>query len=153
MKTSRFLGLAVLLLSACAAAAVPGGASVTLRGPAGQSVPVRVEVADDDGERQLGLMNRTELPEGEGMIFVFPDAQPRTFWMKNTLIPLDIAYFAADGAFVSSATMTPCTADPCALYPSAGFARYALEVGEGALAKIGVGPAWRLDVSGILGLR
>jgi uncharacterized membrane protein (UPF0127 family) len=115
------------MLSACA----PEGPQVILTGPDDETVRVDIEIADDTLELQKGLMDRTELPEGAGMLFVFKEEQTLMFWMKNTLIPLDILYFNAKGEFVSGTTMTPCEKDPCPLYPSDGPAQYALEVPKG----------------------
>ncbi len=89
-----------------------------------------VEVADEVAEQQRGLMNRTEMDKDAGMLFVFPKTWSRQFWMKNTLIPLDIIWL--DGAwtviYVSENT-PPCTADPCPAYwPTANNALFVLEI-------------------------
>lgn len=77
-------------------------------------------------------MGRTSMSPGiMGMLFVFDTAQERSFWMKNTLMPLDILFFAANGTFVSWQRMDPCKADPCPSYYSNGSAQYALEVPAG----------------------
>jgi uncharacterized membrane protein (UPF0127 family) len=97
-----------------------------------------VEIATTPAEQQHGLMDRTSMPAGHGMLFVFPDSQPRTFWMKNTLIPLDILFFDADRHLVTiQADAQPCKADPCQLYPSNESARYVLELNAGTAAKLG----------------
>lgn len=120
---------------------------VLLRAPDGRTVQLSVEIADDDPERARGLMERAHLPAGGGMLFVFDEASVRSFWMKHTLIPLDILFFDADGLFVSRAAMEPCTADPCALYPSAAPARYALEVNRGEPLTAAVGTGWTIERS------
>ena len=74
-----------------------------------------VEVADTQEEREVGLMNRESLPADAGMIFVFEE-DTGGFWMKDTLIPLSIAFAAADGTIVSILDMDPCEADPCEIY-------------------------------------
>lgn len=99
----------------------------------------RVELATTPAEYAHGLMERTSMPADHGMLFVFPDSQPRTFWMKNTLIPLDILFFDAHRKLVAiQADAQPCTADPCTLYPSGAPARYVLELNAGTAAKLGL---------------
>ena len=83
------------------------------------------------------------------MLFIFSAPQQLSFWMKNTLIPLDILYFDSEGNFVSSSTMEPCTKDPCATYPSAGPAQYALEVNAGFAVENGINEAWSLEVENV----
>ncbi len=104
---------------------------LTLLSPTGQRIDLQVELADDHAERSRGLMFREELPEGQGMLFVFKKPQMLSFWMKDTRIPLDILFFDAGGQFVSARTMEPCRSDPCPMYPSAADAQYALEVPAG----------------------
>ena len=135
--------VAASALVACTTSSEPE-AQVTLSKEGETPMTVRVEIADDPAERAQGLMHRTDLPEGHGMLFVFDAAIPLSFWMKNTLIPLDIVYFDDAGRFVSTTTMVPCEADPCATYPSAGPARYALEVPAGFTAQHGVGQGWSM---------
>lgn len=117
---------------------------VFLRGPEGQEARVQIEIADEQHERMQGLMFREELEEGTGMLFVFEDEQIRSFWMKNTLISLDILFFDTEGEFVSSSTMTPCTDDPCKHYMSDKPALYALEVPAGFVKRYDVGAGWVL---------
>jgi uncharacterized protein len=92
---------------------------------------LEVAVADDPAEQQQGLMNVADLGDLDGMLFVFAEDTASGFWMKDTLIPLDIAYFSADGRYVDSLTMEPCREDPCPLYHAAGAYRYAVEVAAG----------------------
>lgn len=119
---------------------------IQLQSPDGKLITLQVELANTYAQQERGLMNRTELPEGTGMLFSFDAEQPLNFWMKNTLIPLDIVYLDADGAFVSSTTMVPCVEDPCATYPSAGPAMRALELPVGYIKKMEIGEGWRLMI-------
>lgn len=119
---------------------------VVLVGPDGDMVKVSVEYANTPEERRVGLMHRTSLPEQSGMLFMFDGEKDRAFWMKNTLIPLDIYYFNADRKMVSMHTMQPCTQDPCQTYPSGGWAKYALEVNAGFTEKHGITEAWHIEI-------
>lgn len=86
-----------------------------------------VAVAATPSHRAQGLMGVTDLGERDGMLFVFDGDTDSGFWMKNTLIPLDIAFFAADGTLVDLLTMVPCEQDPCPVYTPRGPYRYAVE--------------------------
>jgi uncharacterized membrane protein (UPF0127 family) len=119
------------------------GPEVRLVSPAGEIFSLPVEIADEPGKWSRGLMFRDSLVGG--MLFVFPDEEPRSFWMKNTRIPLDILYFDADGNLDSVRSMRPCKKDPCPMYRSAGPARFALEVNAGVAEEHGVGVGWRLE--------
>ncbi len=92
-------------------------------------VTLTVEVADDPLERSQGLMYRESLPEDRGMLFVYPDEEPRAFWMKNTTIPLSIAFADAEGVIIGIMDMAP--DDGRTRYRSSGPAMYALEVNRG----------------------
>jgi uncharacterized membrane protein (UPF0127 family) len=101
----------------------------------GERVEVRVEIADEEAEQKRGLMERTALAEDAGMLFVFPGERPRSFWMRNTLIPLSIAYIDGDGGIVDIQDMEPLDESP---HPSAAPAQYALEVNQGFFEERGV---------------
>jgi uncharacterized membrane protein (UPF0127 family) len=105
---------------------------------------VRLEVAADPDARARGLMGRTEVPPGGGMVFLYPVDVRESFWMKDTLVPLSIAFVAADGRVVNVAEMTPCTADPCPTYAPAGPYRYAVELAAGEFPAAGVGAGDRV---------
>lgn len=100
--------------------------------------PIQVEVADDDRERTRGLMHRTELAADAGMLFVYPEPQPLSFWMKDTPLDLDIAFFDAEGRLLNIETMR--AFDDVTLHHSAGPARYALETRRGWFAKQDIRP-------------
>ena len=95
-----------------------------------------VALADDPGERVQGLMGVDQLGDLEGMLFVFPQEALSGFWMKNTLIPLDIAFFGEDKSLVDILSMVPCTADPCPFYVPDGPFAWALETPAGLLAPL-----------------
>lgn len=133
MRSLSSLALLAALLSTTSCAARPE-AWVEL---AGQRI--HVELALTEPQRQQGLMFRESLPERQGMLFVFERPQPLAFWMKNTLIPLDILYFDADRRLVSvSRDVPPCKSAYCPSYPSAGPALYTLELNAGQAAALGV---------------
>jgi uncharacterized membrane protein (UPF0127 family) len=91
-----------------------------------------VLVADTPDERRQGLMGVDELPEGiDGMLFVFPTAGSVSFYMLETLIPLDIWWFGADGSLLGGTAMEPCPARPCVSYRSPGPVRWTLETPQG----------------------
>ena len=110
----------------------------------GDQVTVRLEVAADPATRARGLMEREQVPPGTGMDLLYPEDVAEAFWMKNTLVPLSIAFVAADGRVVSVHEMTPCKADPCPSYAPAGRYRYAVELAAGSVPGAGVGPGSRV---------
>jgi len=131
--------LCVLMLVACTACA-SGSPSVEIGGKS-----FSVEIADTQEKQVLGLMFRDTMPADEGMIFIFPNEAPRSFWMKNTRIPLDIMYFDKDLIMVSiSANTPPCRVSRCPSYPSIKPAMYVLELNAGTASELGVGPGDRL---------
>lgn len=99
---------------------------------------VWAEVADRPETRQLGLMYRREMPKDQGMLFIFEEPQILDFWMKNTYLPLDIAFISSDGTILNIEAMKPLDDKP--RYRSRGPARYALEVNQGWFAARGIGP-------------
>lgn len=97
---------------------------------------VNLEIAADPDSRARGLMFRRRLGADEGMLFVFPKDEPRSFWMRNTYIPLTIAYLSADRRIVSMADMEPFDESSCL---SRFAARYAIETNRGWFVQHGVG--------------
>lgn len=96
----------------------------------------QVEVARTDRERERGLMNRKALGEREGMLFVFESDQHLSFWMKDTTVPLSIAFLSASGRIEEIADMEPLSRR---IVRSRLSCRYALEVPKGAYARLGIG--------------
>ncbi|CAM4396390.1 hypothetical protein BOTU111921_27665 [Bordetella tumbae] len=103
---------------------------------------IRAEVANTDETRRIGLMLRKSLPDNNGMLFVFDEADMQCFWMRNTLVPLSIAFIADDGTIVNMADMAPQTDEPhCSEQP----VRYALEMAQGWFDTHGVAAGQRLS--------
>jgi uncharacterized protein len=111
--------------------------TVTIDPSGGGEVRLRVEIADDASEIARGLMYRTALAENRGMLFVYGAEYKLSFWMKNTLIPLSIAFMDAEGRIVDIQDMKPLDDDPPS-YVSAKPAQYALEVNQGFFEERGV---------------
>jgi len=122
------------------------GPVAVIRGP-GAAVEVSLEVAATPAERERGLMYRTSLAEGRGMLFVFDADGNQSFWMKNTLIPLDLLFIARDGTVVGiHANATPLsTANIAVGKPS----RYVLEVPGGWAARHGISAGARVEFRGV----
>ena len=115
----------------------PDLSTMTIDTSGGKKVEVRVEIADDPLERERGLMYRTSMGEDRGMLFIFPNEQPRSFWMKNTKIPLSIAYIDSDGRITDLLDMKPLDDEP-PHYNSSVPVQYALEVNQGFFDEHGV---------------
>lgn len=92
-----------------------------------------VAIADTPEKRRQGLMEVDDLLDLDGMLFVFDSDTSGGFWMKNTVLPLDIAFFDAQGRLVDGFVMEPCTADPCPTYLPGGNYRFALEMEAGTM--------------------
>ena len=103
---------------------------------------IQAELAQTPEQRSVGLMHRTRMDAPHGMLFAFEQAATQCFWMKNTLLPLSIAFLAEDGTVVNIADMQPQTTEShCSAQP----VRYALEMNQGWFAKRGVKPGSRLS--------
>ena len=142
MSGSRFLmrsGLFFLILSlsvvlpGCSEA---GGIDIHVNGHR-----FHVEVADEPAERQHGLMERKSLGADEGMLFVFPEDQILSFWMKNTTIPLSLAYIDSNGVIREIHDLEPLSLRPVSSRVSV---RYALEVNQGRFAELGIEPGHKV---------
>ena len=115
----------------------------------GGQIKLNVEVAATEQARQKGLMYRMSLPENDGMLFIFEKDKRLSFWMKNTYIPLDIAYLSKNGIINEIQSMMPL--DVSLTYPSKKPAKYALEVNSGWFKRNGIRPGMKLDFNGCLG--
>lgn len=100
-------------------------------------VTVTAWIADTYERRRLGLMHVRELPEDHGMLFIYPDVRERSFWMKNTLIPLSIAYIDEHGTIASIVDMEPHDERP---RPSGAPVRFGLEMAQGWFRAHGIEP-------------
>jgi hypothetical protein len=100
------------------------------------------EVATTEAERANGLMHRFSLLPDHGMLFVFKQPQPQAFWMKNTYVPLSIAFVDAGGRILNIEDMAPQTENP---HPSRGLALYALEMKKGWFAAHGIAAGDRVE--------
>jgi uncharacterized protein len=102
---------------------------------------IDAQVAQSPGQREIGLMFRKEMPQSEGMLFVFEEPSQQCFWMRNTLIPLTAAFIADDGTVVNLADMKPQTLDShCSNQP----VRYVLEMNQGWFSRKGIKPGFKL---------
>jgi uncharacterized membrane protein (UPF0127 family) len=103
---------------------------------------IDAEVAADQQNRMLGLMNRRTMPPQQGMLFVFTENNRHCMWMRNTLLPLSVAFLDEQGAIINIEDMAPQTEDNhCAAKP----ARYALEMNKGWFAQKGIKPGSKLN--------
>jgi len=121
-KKVIFLLIFLVILAACStqnAVLIDNGAG---------NVIVNVEIADDAEERALGLMFREFLDDKSGMLFVFDEENFHSFWMKNTLIPLDIIFISEDFKIVDVIYAEPCKEDNCESFKPVKAAKYVLEV-------------------------
>ena len=138
----RGIGLLILtlMLTACGGSAPSsddGRVPLTVRTTEGE-VTLRVEIADTSNERAQGLSNRESLPPDAGMAFVWDRPVGVDFWMKDTLIPLQIAFWDEDLRIVALIEMEPCTADPCPTYGPDGQILGAAEANAGWFTDHGV---------------
>ena len=146
-----FKKIVAAVLVAASAALVPMAVSAQTGDPqmnlqrvkltAGMYV-IDAQVALTPEQRQIGLMFRKEMPQPEGMIFVFEEATQQCFWMKNTILPLTAAFVADDGTIVNLADMKPQTTDShCSDKP----VRFVLEMNQGWFAKKGIKAGTKLS--------
>ena len=151
--------LGAVLVGLMLALSVPGCAEdpqlVPPQGPADQAPrsavlqvagrDVTVELAYTQPARNRGLMHRTSLEPDSGMLFLFTDTRPRTFWMRDTLIPLDIIFLTPEGEVLNVAQGRAGVERPG--YNSRAPARFVLELEQGWAARAGLGPGDRIEIS------
>jgi uncharacterized membrane protein (UPF0127 family) len=148
----RLIPLLLLAAAACGSADASdpdATAALSIRTDDG-TVSLHVQLADTPDEREAGLMDRQSLTPYDGMAFVWEEPVVSSFWMKDTLIPLSIAFWDDAGRIISILDMNPCTVDPCPSYgPDEPFVG-AVEVERGTLEEHGVaiGDQVELTVSG-----
>lgn len=135
MSKLTFAGVVASSLLAVGALAAAADLPVTTLTVNGQKIVA--EVVTTPEQRAKGLMNRFSLQPDHGMLFVFEDAQPLGFWMKNTYIPLSIAFVDANGKIVNIEDMKP---NDETTHWSRGYALYAVEMKQGWFAAKGVKP-------------
>lgn len=143
---------AMVAVSACAQQAVESvsGASIGPNAPTealtietqGGPVRLNVEIADDEAERNHGLMYRDPLPDGRGMLFHFQEPERASFWMRNTPSSLDIIFIGVDGRILNIAAHTTPFSD--ASVPAAGMTRGVLEIRAGQAEALGIRPGDRV---------
>jgi uncharacterized protein len=107
---------------------------------------LHVAIARTDAEKQRGLMHVTSLPEDDGMAFVWDSPTRTVFWMKDTVIPLSIAFVDDHGGIVTIRDMPPCTADPCPTYGSTAPFVTAIEANRGWFDDHGIGVGDRVTL-------
>jgi len=141
--------LALLLTAACSSAqGNPGaGAARLVVSTADGKVDLSVEVADTSEERAAGLMGREDLAPYDGMAFLWAEPVRATFWMKDTLIPLSIAFWDERGRIVTILDMDPCEAEPCPSYTAGEPHVGAVEVEQGVLDERGVEVGDRVELT------
>ncbi|MDR1429880.1 MAG: DUF192 domain-containing protein [Spirochaetaceae bacterium] len=112
----------------------------------GAAVTLNVELAVSEAQRERGLMYREELADGRGMLFIFEQDQAMNFWMKNTFVPLSIAFIAQSGRITE---ITHMQAQSTRNVYSREEVRYALEVPQGWFSRAGIGVGDRLELGAL----
>jgi len=173
VRLTGFLLLGLLLLgctrSDLSTSPSASGAAPTLEAPAtsptlmqattegGQQLPlsaqikvadqvIQLEVAGTPEQQAIGLMSRTSLPDDRGMLFLFESPRRASFWMKNTLIPLDMIFLLNGKVQAISSNVPPCKADPCPTYGPNALVDQVIELRAGRAAELGLKQGDRLKV-------
>ncbi len=151
-RSIALLALTFVIAGACYSsdddtASGPMATATALIDTGGDSVLVNLEIADTDAERRRGLMFRESLPQDRGMAFVYFEEHSGGFWMRNTLIPLSIAFFDRGGEILRILDMEPCETDSCEIYDPGVSYVGALEVNQGMFDEWGVEEGDRITIS------
>ena len=142
----NFAKILLILLLVFLAGCVKNSDSIYI-GSGKKLIKVNVEIADDNEERMKGLMFRQSLDYKEGTLFIFENEDYHTFWMKNTLIPLDMIFIDKNLEIVDIKNAVPCETEPCLIYKPSKPAKYVLEVNANFASEneIGIGDKLVLD--------
>lgn len=141
---------AIALLCACA----PEESAVNrVSGDTFFSIPIeghslKLQLALTDSERSRGLMHRSHLPENHGMLFLFETPEKQSFWMRNTRIPLDLAYFDARGRLLEIHSLYPY--DENSVYSYSGKVLIAVEMNQGWFSRRNIRPGAQLDLNALM---
>lgn len=121
-------------------APVPAGQQlpITAEATVANNTKIKLEVARTPEQQQMGLMYRKSLPDNQGMLFKFPSAQPARFWMKNTLIPLDMVFMQNGVVKYIKTSAPPCTNDPCPSYGPNTLVDTVIELRSGRATELGL---------------
>lgn len=147
-KKSALIACFVILFTVLSAAPVNKKCLLNISSNEGTKFSLNVEIADTEAEREKGLMYRKHLNENEGMLFVFENEKYLNFWMKNTYIPLDIAYIDRNGIINEIYHMKPL--DVSVTYNSIKPAMFALEVNWGWFSRHKFKPGSKIDFNGCI---
>jgi len=138
-RISLIVGVVALTAAACHGQPGLPPVVVTFHTAEGDVIVADYRLADTEAEREQGLMGVTSLGRYGGEVFLFDGPQTSGgFWMKDTLIPLSIAFWGSDGRIYKMFEMEPCKADPCHVYEPGGTFVGAIEMGEGEFGRLGV---------------
>jgi uncharacterized protein len=113
---------------------------ITAEASVPNNTKIQLEVAQTPEQQQMGLMYRKSLPDNRGMLFKFPSAQPVKFWMKNTLIPLDMVFMQNGVVKYIKISAPPCTSDPCPSYGPNTLVDTVIELRSGRATELGLKP-------------
>jgi uncharacterized membrane protein (UPF0127 family) len=142
----RLVAVVVILAVSCAGTSdVPSAPPSTVSFD-GTDAVLRVHVASTPHTRRRGLMGVEQLPTDQGMAFTWDEPVDSTFWMKDTLIPLSIAFVDEDGRVITIRHMEPCASDPCPTYAATGPFVLAIEANVGWFERNGIGVGDRAEL-------